>query len=311
MEVFLSPKIPKKFNCDSCHYYTSNKKDYDKHMLTSKHQKMTNGNNLEEMEVNKIPRYACECSKVFKTHGGLWKHKKGCGIDNYENSCNDTDSEVKLLTNVVLAVVKQNQEILKENGDLKHLIMDTQSQMLEVIKNGTHNTTNNTNMTNSHNKAFNLNFFLNETCKDAMNIMDFVDSIKLQLSDLEKVGELGYVEGISNIIVKNLNELDVTQRPVHCTDKKRETMYIRDEDKWEKDESNSKIKKAIKRVASKNQRLLPKFKEAHPDCGTYHSKYSDQYNKIIIESVGGSGDNDAEKEEKIIRNISKNVIVEK
>ena len=311
MEVFLSPKIPKKFGCNSCHYYTSNKKDYDKHMLTAKHHKMMNGNNLEETEVNKIPTYACECSKVFKTHGGLWKHKKRCGTDNFENNYNDTDSEVKLLTNVVLAVVKQNQEILKENGDLKHLIMDTQSQMMEVIKNGTHNTTNNTNTTNSHNKAFNLNFFLNETCKDAMNIMDFVDSIKLQLSDLEKVGELGYVEGISNIIVKNLNELDVTQRPVHCTDKKRETMYIRDEDKWEKDESNSKIKKAIKRVASKNQRLLPKFKEAHPDCGTYHSKYSDQYNKIIIESVGGSGDNDAEKEEKIIRNISKNVVVEK
>ena len=312
MEVFLSPKIPKKFSCNACHYYTSNKKDYDKHLLTAKHQKMTIGSNLGEMEVTKIPTYDCECSKVFKTHGGLWKHKKRCGTDNFENNYNDTDSEVKLLTNVVLAVVKQNQEILKENGDLKHLIMDTQSQMLEVIKNGTHhNTTNNTNNTNSHNKAFNLNFFLNETCKDAMNIMDFVDSIKLQLSDLEKVGELGYVEGISNIIVKNLNELDVTQRPVHCTDKKRETMYIRDEDKWEKDENNNKIKKAIKRVASKNQRLLPKFKEAHPDCGTYHSKYSDQYNKIIIESVGGSGDNDAEKEEKIIRNISKNVVVDK
>jgi hypothetical protein len=310
MEVILSPKIPKKFGCELCYYYTCNKKDYDKHLLTSKHQKVTNGNNLEEMEVTKILTYACECSKVFKTHGGLWKHKKKCGEDNDKNSYNDNDSEVKLLTNVVLAVVKQNQEILKENSDLKHLIMDTQNQMMEVIKNGTNNTLIN-NTTNSHNKAFNLNFFLNETCKDAMNIMDFVDSIKLQLSDLEKVGEVGYVEGISNIIVKNLNELDVTQRPVHCTDKKRETMYIKDEDKWEKDESNSKIKKAIKRVASKNQRLLPKFKEAHPDCGTYHSKYSDQYNKIIIESVGGSGDNDAEKEEKIIRNISKNVIVEK
>jgi hypothetical protein len=192
--------------------------------------------------------------------------------------------------------------LLKKNDEL-------QNMMLKVLETGTCNsyTTN----TNSHNKAFNLNFFLNETCKDAMNITEFVESIQLQLSDLERVGELGYVEGISNIIVKNLNELDVTQRPVHCTDKKRETMYIKDEDKWEKDESNSKIKKAIKRVASKNQRLLPKFKEAHPDCGTYHSKYSDQYNKIIIESVGGSGDNDAEKEEKIIRNISKNVVVEK
>jgi hypothetical protein len=200
-------------------------------------------------------------------------------------------------------VVKQNAELIKDNSELKNMIM-------EVVKNGTmqnsHNTT-----TNSHNKAFNLNFFLNETCKDAMNITDFVESIKLQLSDLERVGELGYVEGISNIIVKNLKDLDVTQRPVHCTDKKRETMYVKDEDKWEKDEENSKIKKVIKKVASKSQRLLPKFKEVHPDCMTYHSKYSDQYNKIIVESMGGSGDNDTEKEEKIIRNISKIVSVDK
>jgi hypothetical protein len=246
-------------------------------------------------------KYSCEsCQKNYASRNGLWKHQQKCNIVEKQSEfvvTNSTSNKDELIT-----------YLMKENQEFKNLI-------LEIVKKDTYNqsTTNNntTNNTNSHNKAFNLNFFLNETCKDAMNIMDFVDSIKLQLSDLEKVGELGYVEGISNIIVKNLNELDVTQRPVHCTDKKRETMYIRDEDKWEKDESNSKIKKAIKRVASKNQRLLPKFKEAHPDCGTYHSKYSDQYNKIIIESVGGSGDNDAEKEEKIIRNISKNVVVEK
>ena len=201
-------------------------------------------------------------------------------------------------------VVKQNAELIKDNSELKNMIM-------EVVKNGTMQNSHNNNTTNSHNKAFNLNFFLNETCKDAMNITDFVESIKLQLSDLERVGELGYVEGISNIIVKNLKDLDVTQRPVHCTDKKRETMYVKDEDKWEKDEENSKIKKVIKKVASKNQRLLPKFKEVHPDCITYHSKYSDQYNKLIVESMGGSGDNDREKEEKIIRNISKIVLVDK
>jgi hypothetical protein len=235
----------------------------------------------------------------------LYAHKKKCKLNSNahdeENIIISTTPEISE-KDLIMLIVKQNTELIKENNEFKNM-------MMKVIENGTHNTTNNT--TNSHNKAFNLNFFLNETCKDAMNIMDFVDSIKLQLSDLEKVGELGYVEGISNIIVKNLNELDVTLRPVHCTDKKRETMYIKDEDKWEKDENNNKIKKAIKRVASKNQRLLPKFKEAHPDCGTYHSKYSDQYNKIIIESVGGSGDNDAEKEEKIIRNISRNVVVEK
>jgi hypothetical protein len=137
-----------------------------------------------------------------------------------------------------------------------------------------------------------------------MNITDFVDSIKLQLSDLERVGELGYVEGISNIIVKNLKQLDITQRPVHCTDKKRETIYIKDDDKWEKDEDNDKMHKIVRKVADKNARMLPKFKEAHPDCNKAASKYSDAYNKIIVESMGGSGDNNFEKEEKIIKKIT-------
>jgi hypothetical protein len=145
-----------------------------------------------------------------------------------------------------------------------------------------------------------------------MNIMYFVDSIKLQLSDLEKVGKNGYVEGISDIITANLKALDVTQRPIHCTDKKREVLYIKDENKWEKeDDEKKKLRRAIKRVASKNQRLLPKFKEAHPDCIKAASKFSDQYNKMIIESMGGSGDNDLEKEDKIIRKIAKEVIVDK
>jgi hypothetical protein len=144
-----------------------------------------------------------------------------------------------------------------------------------------------------------------------MNIMEFVDSIKLQLSDLESVGEMGYVKGISNIILKNLKALDVTKRPVHCTDKKRETVYIKDEDKWEKDEEKKKIRKIIKKVACKNQRLLPEFKKEHPDCGKYNSKYSDQYNKLVVESMGGSGDNDLEKEDKIIRNIAKEVTIDK
>jgi hypothetical protein len=300
MSTILSPKIPLKFTCEACDYSTSNKKDYNKHLLTDKHKKHDASTNFNNKS-HEIPNHSvCECGKMYKERSGLWRHKQKCkqkAVSASNDECASKPASEPIGNDIIMLLIK-------ENSDLKNM-------MMKVLENGTHNTTNNTNNTNSHNKAFNLNFFLNETCKDAMNIMDFVDSIKLQLSDLEKVGELGYVEGISNIIVKNLNELDVTQRPVHCTDKKRETMYIKDEDKWEKDESNSKIKKAIKRVASKNQRLLPKFKEAHPDCGTYHSKYSDQYNKIIIESVGGSGDNDAEKEEKIIRNISKNVVVEK
>ena len=239
--------------------------------------------------------YNCECGNTYKHHSGLWRHKKTCKIENDIGNNNNkktdepTDKELIML-------------LIKENSELKNM-------MMKVIENGTHNTTTHT---NSHNKAFNLNFFLNETCKDAMNIMDFVDSIKLQLSDLENVGKLGYVEGISNIIVKNLNDLDVTERPIHCTDKKRETLYVKDEDKWEKeDEDKKKIKNVIKKVANKNIRLLQKFKEAHPDCGKSSSKFSDQYNKIIVEAMGGSGDNDSEKEEKIIQKISKNITIDK
>jgi vacuolar-type H+-ATPase subunit F/Vma7 len=166
--------------------------------------------------------------------------------------------------------------------------------------------------TNSHNKTFNLNVFLNETCKDAMNITDFVNSIKLQLSDLENVGEIGYVEGLSNIIVKNLNALDVTLRPVHCTDKKRETMYIKDEDKWEKeDEKKAKLHKMIRKIANKNINLISDFKALYPDWKKSTSKVSDQFNKIIIESMGGPGDNEYENEEKIIKKIAKEVYIDK
>jgi hypothetical protein len=202
---------------------------------------------------------------------------------------------------------------MNSDKDLIMMLVKQNSELLEVLKNGTHNTNNSHNNTiNNNNKTFNLQFFLNETCKDAMNIMDFVDSIKLQLSDLEKVGEIGYVEGISNIITKNLKALDVTQRPIHCTDKKREVVYIKDEDKWEKEDNDKKkLRKAIKKVASKNQRLILKFQEKHPDCGKASSLFSDQFNKIIVESMGGSGDNDIEKEDKIIKNISKNVTIDK
>jgi hypothetical protein len=145
-----------------------------------------------------------------------------------------------------------------------------------------------------------------------MNIMDFVDSLKLQLSDLENVGKIGYVEGISNIIVKNLNSLDETKRPVHCTDSKREVMYVKDENKWEKEnESKQKIRKAIKHVAHKNSKMLNAFKLKHPDCDKSTSLYSDQYNKIVVEAFGGKGDNDLEKEDKIIRNIAKQVTIDK
>jgi hypothetical protein len=296
MATDLVPKSSKKFHCNFCDYYTSRKSQYDRHVSTDKHKNQQN----QPFSTKKVPKssttFECNCGKKYKDRTGLWRHKIKCDKNNI-NQTNLYSEEADKSEDKDIIML-----LIKENSDLK-------SMMMEVIKNGTHNTTNNN--TNSHNKAFNLNFFLNETCKDAMNIMDFVDSIKLQLTDLERVGELGYVEGISNIIVKNLKELDVTERPVHCTDKKRDVLYIKDEDKWEKDEEKKKMHKVIKKVADKNARLLPKFKEAHPDCIKASSKFSDQYNKIIIESMGGSGDNDFEKEEKIIKNISKQIVIEK
>ena len=304
----IMPKLCSKYYCSDCDYRTCKKSSYSNHLISAKHKKQSNGNLLETKGSEIMPKlcspsFCCEtCLKDFKTRSGLWKHSKNCINEEDIKSTIETHDKKDEL---IMMLVKQNSELIKEHSDVKQLI-------LEIAKNGTHNTTNNNNThTNSHNKTFNLQVFLNETCKDAMNIMDFVDSIKLQLSDLEKVGEIGYVEGISNIIVKNLNELDVNKRPVHCTDQKRETMYIKDDDKWEKDEEKLKLHKVVRKVACKNQNLLHEFKKVNPDYNKYHSKVSDKYNKIVVESMGGSGDNDFEKEDKIIKNISKNVIIEK
>jgi hypothetical protein len=255
------------------------------------------------MPANKI--YACEnCNIKFKHQSSYCRHKKKCGID--EDSIMDHPNNQQTITPELVM------ELIKNNKELHQIILDQHTTLNNLVKNGISNTSLNSHNNNSNNKTFNLQFFLNETCKDAMNIMDFVDSIKLQLSDLEKVGELGYTQGISNIITTNLKALEVTQRPVHCTDKKRETMYIKDEDKWEKeDENNSKLRRAIKRVANKNITLLPQFREKYPDYSNSSSKISDKYDHIVIEAMGGMGNNDIEKEDKIIHNISKHVVIER
>jgi hypothetical protein len=312
MEVQKSLKIPKQFGCEKCDYYTSSKKDYDKHLLTYKHTKEENGSIQEEQ---KSQNYSCTCGKIYKTHGGIWKHKKKCTSTNLSNDDNSIINDNTLLTNLVIEVVKNNNNLQKQCVELQKQNQEFQQKMVEsfneVIKNGTtHNNTINT--INSHNKSFNLNFFLNETCKDAMNIMDFVDSLKLQLSDLENMGNIGYVNGISKIIVQNLNLLDETKRPVHCTDTKREVMYVKDENKWEKENENkTKMRKIIKRVTHKNTKLFKEFKAKYPGCEKSDSKYSNKYDKLIVEAFGGKGDNDVEKEDKIIRNIAKHVTISK
>ena len=308
--INLEPKNAAKFTCDSCHFICSKQSNYDKHILTLKHQKATQ---CYEKAIYLVPKNAaCPfCKKSFKHASSMYRHKNICKIkfvnSNNSNNSDNNENNDNSKDDVVISE-KLVEYLIKENSELKQMI-------IEVCKNvNSGNTTNNNshNNTHSHNKTFNLQFFLNETCKDAMNIMDFVNSIQLQLSDLESVGKLGFVEGISNIITTNLKALDITQRPVHCTDNKRETIYVKDENKWEKeDEQKVKLRKAIKKIATKNLCLLPKFKEAHPDCNRSSSKYADQYNKIVIEACGGRGDNDLEKEDKIIRKIANNVLIDK
>jgi len=294
----FTQKNSSKFECITCNFKCCNKNDYNRHITTHKHKMLTN---VDNKSVKNSTKFKCECGKEYSHRQSLSVHKQKC-----QKNKKDTESiENSITPDLIIQIIKQNQELQKQNFNL-------QTQVLELCKNGTNNNNNNINNTNSHNKTFNLQFFLNETCKDAMNIMDFVDSIKIQLSDLEKVGKIGYVEGISNIIVKNLNSLDETKRPVHCTDSKREIMYVKDEDKWEKEnEEKNKLRKAIKHIAHKNSKLLRDFKTKHPDCEKSDSKFSDQYNKLIVEAMGGKGDNDLEKEDKIIKNIAKEVTIDK
>jgi hypothetical protein len=261
----------------------------DDNLATMDDDLATNINNLA------TKAFTCEnCNKEYKHRQGLWKHKQKCE----QNISQDKDNKEKLNSidkdSLIMMLIKQNSEIIKEQSDIKEII-------LEIVKNGTHNTTTTTH-TNSHNKAFNLQFFLNETCKNAMNITDFVESIKLQLSDFMSIGDVGFVEGISNIIVKNLNSLDETIRPIHCTDQKRETFYVKDENKWQKEEDDrKKLKKMIRSIAYKNEKLMKVYKDTYPDYNNPESRRSDQYSKIMIEAM----DCKEESREKIIKNISK------
>jgi hypothetical protein len=293
------------FECLNCDFKCSRNSEFERHCQTKKHF----FNENQSLSIPKTPKnteYSCKCGKTYKDNSGLWRHKKTCCLKHKQHTADDLDENSSFDTNEKNLIIM----LLKENKELKTMMLEQQNMVIDICKHGTHN--NNSNNTNSHNKTFNLNMFLNETCKDAMNISEFVDSIKFQLSDLESVGELGYVKGISNIIVKNLNALDVTQRPVHCADKKREVLYIKDDNKWEKEDSdNKKLRTMIKRVALKNYKQVREFKEKYPDCNKSESKYSDKYNKIIVESMGGEGDNERENEDKIIRNISREVVIDK
>lgn len=281
-----SQKILPNFYCQYCDYKTSYSRDYNKHVSTRKHKNRTN---LDEKS-QKIPLFVCQCGKSYTARNSLWYHKQKCchSDENQGIEKNILEKDNIINKDIVLQILQQNNEL--------------QKQVIKLLNNGTHHVTNN------NNKTFNLNVFLNDTCKNAMNITDFVNSLQFHLSDFEKLGDIGYVNGMSNLIIKNLKDMDVTERPVHCTDKKREVLYVKDNNKWDKESQDKpKLRRVIKQVAHKNALLLQEFKEKYPDCMKSDSLHADTYNKLIIEAMGGKDYEEEEQEDKIIKRLVKEV----
>jgi hypothetical protein len=303
------------FSCEHCYYNTCELSKFNRHILTDKHKRMTNGLHLGGKKAEKAEnenKFVCICGCSYKYRQGLWKHRKSC-IDfiKIENPNLYQETEKKEPTEIAGLDANFLKFVLENNTEnIKNIVMEVCKQIQPNNNmNNSHNTIQTHN--NSHNKTFNLQIFLNETCKDAMNLTDFINSIDLQLSDLESVGKLGFVNGISNILIKNLNAMDVTKRPVHCSDTKREVMYVKEDGKWEKDEeNNAKLRKAIKKLAFNNSKLLPVYRKKYPDSENPLSSKSDKYNKLVIEAYGGKND-DIINENKIIKNVVKETGIDK
>ena len=296
-----------KYCCVSCNYTTSHKGHYDRHLLTSKHlnsNKSTDNGQISDKKGQHDYKCSC-CNKIYSDRSGLWRHQKKCKTSEetpksteenitIEISEKKPDNTQQMNENFIIEFIKQNQEF--------------QKQFLEAIKNniGTHTT-----HTNSHNK-FNLNVFLNETCKDACNITDFVSGIKLGFKDFEGFGTSGYVNSISNIFIRELQDLDVTKRPIHCSDLKREVIHVKDNDTWIKDEEKKHMKRAIKVIEHKNIKMVPDWLKANPKADDISTKKHEEYMKILDNSMGEMKDEDNERNyEKIIKNVSKKILIDK
>jgi hypothetical protein len=307
MELATNPQHKKTpfLHCILCDFKCCRNSEWSRHISTAKHQKLHFSNTLAT--VSQPKKIVCSnCNKEYRDRTGLWRHKKICNKEKeIVFSINEKTPEKAPDVNTSEFSDKEIIKLLiQENSDFKNLI-------LELIKKDTMNITNNN--TNSHNKTFNLQFFLNEECKDALNISEFVSSIRVELDDLEATGRLGYVEGVSRIINKNLSDLDANKRPIHCSDLKREVLYIKNDDQWTKEEESKPIlKKAIKEVANENIKQISEWRKKHPDCTASDSRKNDQYLKIVSNSMSGmNSDEQIKNINKIITNVAKETVIDK
>ncbi len=324
MKQTNSPKVAKQHVCESCDYTCSKLSDLHKHFSTRKHQYGTN-----ETLVKQQNSHSCEiCNNIFYSRTTLWRHKKTCIgiINNYvvdilppSKQPHKTSSEDMQMT-LILELVKQNQEfknlLIQQSNQMmeqNNQMMEQNKTIIEVAKNSQINNTISNSNNNSNNKTFNLQFFLNETCKDAMNMKDFIKSLELSLPELERMGEIGFAEGMSKVFVDRLNSLDITKRPIHCSDVKREIIHIKDDNKWERDNANlDRLRKIIKQLTHKNILRVDDWKKANPGCTEYNSRKNDQYLRINMEAIGPVDDDDVKRDfGKIIRRVAENTAIDK
>ena len=303
-----SPKISYKFNCEICKYKCNKQSEYNKHNATAKHINLTNlTKKSQEISTAFI---CCFCDKEYKSRVGLWQHKQKC-CQNQESRGNTLDTikeisdntpDVQLLTHTILELVKQNNEF-------KQLLVEQNKQMLEMSGNMGNN---NNNTTNNNNQKFNLNFFLNNTCKDAMNMSDFIENIDINFEDIENIGKNGYVTGMTDMILSRIKNLDVIKRPMHCTDLKRETMYIKDNNEWEKDTpDNKKLHKMMSIISKRNYSTIPQWRDEHPECQNMRHPHCDFSVDMLRNVLGDVGEGQIKLDNKVIKNISKHIIVDK
>ena len=317
----FTPKKTPLFVCENCNFKCFKSCDYERHITTAKHQNRTKLNVFTPK--NATDAFCCKyCNKEYKVRNSLWYHEKKCKIseeknknneenivltteekeESYEEKQQKTEEELKELKNMFIKMIEINQDLQKQ-------IVELAKESKSIINN---NTTNNNNNNNTTNNKFNLNIFLNEKCKDAFNITDFINGIDVGFKDFENFGRLGYVGSINNILIRELKGLDVYKRPIHCSDLKREVIHVKDNDTWVKDEDKKHMKRAIKLIEHKNIKLVPGWLKANPKADDISTKKHEEYMKILDNSMGEMKDEDNERNyEKIIRNVAKEILIDK